>query len=220
MIRIRFLVPTLLTCLLAMSGCTSIDDPGCTSDDECRGERVCSEIGICMGPERAVIDRDSGNPDVEEDVEEDDVPNPDVDPIQLRSARVYDDCDDDQHVTRISLSPEPFPACDGIVAARIDIRIDDALDLNQQSPGEVTFERGDSVGIQVQGCEGAFCTNASEGRILLEFYEPGEMLNGTYEMRLQPSDEVSDTIAGQRFEGSFQELDVNWCSFADDECRQ
>ncbi|MGM0558212.1 MAG: hypothetical protein ACQEVA_17640 [Myxococcota bacterium] len=207
-----------LTALASLAGCTNINDPGCSTDDQCRGDRVCSDFGFCVDPDRAVIDQDSGNPDVGTDAE-DDSEEPGTDPIQIRSARVYDECDGDQHITRISLAPDPFPACDGVLPARVDINIEGALDLNSQTPGQVVFEPGDSSGIRVLGCEGAFCVNATEGQVTLEFYEPGEVLDGSYDFQMETSSEVSDDISGQRFEGTFENLDVNWCSFADDECR-
>jgi hypothetical protein len=207
-----------LTALATLAGCTNIKDPGCSTDDQCRNNRVCSDFGFCVSPDRAVIDEDTSTPDVGTDAAEDSG-DPSVSPIQIRSARVFDDCDGDQHVTRISLSSEPFPACDAVVPERVDINIEGALDLNSQTPGQVEFSRGDSAGIRVLGCEGAFCVNAAQGQVTLEFYEPGEILDGSYSIQMETSSEVTDDIAGKRFEGTFEDLDVNWCSYADDECR-
>jgi hypothetical protein len=219
---LRMVVPALILFVLATSGCIDINDPGCTSDEDCRLDRVCSAAGVCESSERAGLD-DTGNADAgedttREDTAEEDVDDPDTEPIEVQSMRVYDDCDDDVHITRISLSPEPFPACDSVVSERIDINIEGALDLNQQQPGSVEFDRF-TGGIQVLGCEGSFCVNADSGVINLEFYEPGEVVSGTYEFQMQSDPEISDAISGQTFQGSFDNVDLNWCSFADQECR-
>ena len=218
MTDVRILLAMMLGLAVAASGCVDINDPGCQSDDECRLDRVCSEAGVCVSPGGNTPEQDAGSDTAEEDTAEEDTSDPNVNPITLQSARVYDDCDGDQHVTRISMSPTPFPSCDDAVPQRIDINISTALDLNQQEPGAVEFDRS-TGGIQVLGCQGAFCANASNGIVDLKFYEPGEILDGQYELNIQQDPEVDDEISGQRFVGSFTDLDVNWCSYADDECR-
>ncbi len=215
--RSLVVVPSLLVLLLGLSGCTNISDAGCVTDDQCRGDRVCSAIGVCESPERTEIDNDAGNPDT--GTPDADTPDPGAEPIPIRSARVYDACDGDQHITRISLASERFPACDGVLPARVDINISTALDLNQLTPGSVSFEGGDPSGIQVLGCEGAFCVNADNGQVTLEFYEPGEIVSGNFDFQMQSDPEIDDSIAGQRFQGNFDDIDVNWCSFSGPECR-
>lgn len=223
MTDVRILMALLAGLAVAASGCVDINDPGCTSDDDCRLDRVCSEAGICVSAGGDTPDDDTGNADAgddtsEEDTVEEDTGDPNTNPINLKSVRIYDDCEGDQHVTRISMSPDPFPACDSVVAQRVDINISSALDLNQQTPGTVEFDRF-TGGIQVLGCEGSFCVNASSGVVDLAFYEPGEILDGEYDFRIQQDPEIDDAISGQTFTGRFSELDVNWCSYADEECR-
>lgn len=219
--KLSLLLSTIALASVSLGACIDIEDPGCTSDDDCRGDRICSSAGICASPEQANVDGDIG-PGEDTGVDAptmQDTADPGVEPVELQTMRVYDECDGDQHIARLSLSPEQSTRCDGVLPARVDIRIEGALDLNQQSPGSITFERGDS-GIQVLGCEGSFCVNAREGTINLEFYEPGELVSGSYEFTMLPNDEVTNTIAGQRFEGRFEDLQLNWCNFADRQCRR
>lgn len=208
----RLLLASALTLAAAgVWGCTSIGDAGCESDDDCREGRVCSARGVCLA--QGSVGEDAGG-----SLDAPDLDPPGPQPVRLRSARVYEECEDGEIRARISMASDPFPACDGLVEARVDVELSGALDLRGSSPGVVEFDRF-TGGIRVLGCEGSFCVAAGSGLIDLVSYAPGEALRGVYDIQMLPADDVTQAIAGQQLAGDFADLDTVWCEAAREPCR-
>ncbi|QDG52288.1 hypothetical protein FIV42_16540 [Persicimonas caeni] len=221
MLRTALAATTLVASAMALSGCIELGEQGCTSDEECRGARVCAPWGACVDSARANLEPDAGT---DADVPDTNVPDtaeagPDigeVPPYDLRIMSVSDECDGDLRTAQFVLRPGSDEEWCAEEPVRLVVDIEGALDLNSQTPGSTTLF---ADGISVTACEEDTCVGTDNGELTLDFYVPGEVITGRLVAEFQRDERVSQRISGQTYDLDIADLRPNWCAYADDECR-